>query len=190
MGATGPMGPQGSVGPQGPMGPQGAVGATGPQGPQGAIGPQGPAGPTGATGPAAPVNVIGFSRQVNAPLPNSTYACAGTPATVSLNAGQVVFGTITAFVELGGSANATVSAQLCYLAPGASTPVAFGAGGVAVAYIGTSYDQSTASLVGSDVFTVPTTGSYQVGLCMVAFPNPSTATVTLSVTGGWLQIAN
>jgi hypothetical protein len=107
------------------------------------------------------VNVISLTQSVNAALPNSTYGFAGTPATVALTAGQVVFGTATAFVSLAtGNASASAAGQLCYQGPGASTPVAFNnAGGSTVAYFSTGYNSSVpaASLVASDVFTVPST---------------------------------
>ncbi len=65
MGATGP---QGDVGPVGPQGPQGEVGPTGvqgdpgpigPQGPQGDVGPVGAQGPQGDTGPVGPQGDVG-----------------------------------------------------------------------------------------------------------------------------------
>jgi hypothetical protein len=50
-GITGPVGPQGLIGPTGPIGPQGIQGLTGATGPQGIQGPSGPQGIQGLTGP-------------------------------------------------------------------------------------------------------------------------------------------
>ena len=61
MGATGPTGAQGDVGPTGPTGAQGVVGATGPTGSQGVVGPTGPTGTQGIQGVTGPTGAAGTS---------------------------------------------------------------------------------------------------------------------------------
>ena len=58
-GSTGPQGPAGAVGPKGSTGPQGPAGAVGPKGDIGPQGPAGAVGPKGSTGPQGPAGLVG-----------------------------------------------------------------------------------------------------------------------------------
>ena len=80
FGATGPQGPQGTIGPVGTQGPQGF---TGPVGPQGSLGPQGftgPAGPVGPQGFTGPVGSQGFTGPQGSTGPASTLPGPTGPA--------------------------------------------------------------------------------------------------------------
>ena len=59
VGAVGPQGPAGLVGPKGDIGPQGPAGAVGPKGSTGPQGPAGAVGPKGSTGPQGPAGAVG-----------------------------------------------------------------------------------------------------------------------------------
>ena len=87
LGAVGPQGPTGAVGPKGDIGPQGPTGvvgpkgATGPQGPTGAVGPKGATGlqgPTGAVGPKGDTGPQGVAGAVGPKGATGSQGPAGT----------------------------------------------------------------------------------------------------------------
>ncbi|KAI9821034.1 MAG: hypothetical protein M1827_003767 [Pycnora praestabilis] len=72
--ATGPAGPQGSMGPTGPVGPQGS---TGPSGATGLPGPSGPSGATGLPGPSGPSGISGSAGPSGPSGPSGTQGISG-----------------------------------------------------------------------------------------------------------------
>lgn len=89
-------GAQGPVGPQGSQGPQGAVGPQGPQGVAGPPGPMGPGGPAGAKGDPGPEGPAGAPGPQGPPGPKGEAAAANTTQGAAV---RVVRGTETLVCE-------------------------------------------------------------------------------------------
>ncbi|MBX3378186.1 MAG: hypothetical protein KF678_14420 [Phycisphaeraceae bacterium] len=177
-GNDGPPGPTGLTGPAGPTGNDGAPGPTGmpgPAGPTGNDGLPGPAGPTGSTGPTGlqgpqglpgPVGptgnpgVVNFATSAGFGTIGTTTAFFGPIVTLNLTAGQKVM--MVSSNAFGASSLAANSLNMypCYkLSTGALTLVGGGSFGLSCpANTRLSY-----SING--IFTVPTTGTYQIGPC-------------------------
>ncbi len=173
MGPTGPTGAQGLAGPQGPAGPAGPTGPAGPAGAQGPQGIQGPIGPTGPTGPRGPGVIASAAWNMSGTLSipvTGTVIWGGDPTfqnTLTVAAGDSVHVTATAAISSPGANETWVNVYACYRSSSSATPV------VGAANAGThflppnNYTRSLATV--TDIFRFTGAGTYQFGVCFIAY---------------------
>jgi hypothetical protein len=160
--ATGPTGPAGPTGPEGPRGAPG-IGLRGLQGPAGPQGPTGPQGPSGVVGLAANSFDSGENSFI-AGETGPTYRFVGSPAVVTVAAGQVVWlSGETGFENTNTSRQGLQTFNLCYVAHGQELPDGLTA-------VGKDFNASVVGVteipVNLSQWFAPGAGTFDVGLCM------------------------
>jgi hypothetical protein len=193
-GATGAKGPQGVAGTIGATGPAGVAGPVGSAGPEGPVGATGPAGPTGLQGPAGSQGPTGSQgiQGIQGPAGQNSVLSV-TPVAFGTGAESVTYGNAPAALRWIGAKNAQQPPSISVEA-GDTVTVSLGVGPVTdaatdrynyvyVCFRPTAEALSTSHRIQpyqyvqfppstrvplhmSRSFTVETTGTYQVGLCM------------------------
>ena len=172
-------------GPQGEVGPQGPAGEAGPQGPQGLPGPAGQMGAAGEQGPSGVVETVSFALAIpSIPANGTNYQWIGTPATLTLSAGQMVVATgVGSFASNSGTATGVVFSACFQNGAGAITP--FGISNVPDA---TTITTSRTQAFAAATISPGGAASPMVGFCVF---NPSAAVLgNNDALNGFIQVVN